>query len=111
MRRGDIYTAAIGGSYGSKPRPVLVVQADLYATESKRMVALIGSPIDDAPPVRVEVAADPINNLRSLSHVMVDTILTARHDEFGTFVGRLAEPDMRRVDDALLLILGLGLTA
>lgn len=108
MKRGDIYTAAIGGAFGGKPRPVLVVQADAYATESKRLVALIGSPMQDAPLVRVEVRPDLTNNLRSISHVMVDTILTPRRDEFGKHVGRLEEIDMRRVDAALLLVMGLG---
>lgn len=111
MKRGDIYTAAIGGEYGGKPRPVLIVQADAYATETKRLVALIGSPIDHAPPIRVEVAPNSINNLRSISHIMVDTILTPRRDEFGGYVGQLEEGDMRRVDEALLLVMGIGATA
>lgn len=111
MTRGDIYTAAIGGAYGVKPRPVLIVQADTYSTASKRMVALIGSRIDEAPAIRVEIRPSEINNLRSISHVMVDTILTARRDEFGTYVGRLEEQEMARVDTALLLVLGLNASA
>lgn len=108
MNRGDIYTAATGGGYGGKPRPVLIVQADRYSTDSKKIVALIASPVEGALPVRVEVAPNDTNKLKSVSHVMVDVIYTIRHDQFGYRIGRMDDADMRRIDSALLLVMGIG---
>lgn len=110
MRRGDIYTAATGGGYGGKPRPVLIIQGDAFPT-AKRLVALIGSPIEGAAPVRVPIDPDPTNNLRSASEVMVDVVQTVRAHHFGDHVGRLRDEDMRRVDVALLLVLGFARSA
>jgi mRNA interferase MazF len=108
LRRGDIYTAATGSGYGSKPRPVLVIQSDAYPT-GKRLVALIGSPFENAFPVRVSIEPDATNNLRWTSTVMIDVLQAVRAHQFGSLVGRLRDEDMRRVDEALLQVLGLGL--
>ncbi len=108
MKRGDIYTAATGNGFGFKPRPVLIIQADAFETRSKLLVILIGSPVDDAADVRVAIMPDDQNNLRRPSHIMVDAILPVRPDQFGSRVGRLADSDMRRVEMALLLFLGIG---
>ena len=108
MKRGDIYTAATGGGYGSKPRPVLIVQADVFPTVSKKLVALIGSPVEGAISVRVQMEPDATNNLRVPSEVMVDTIMTVRAEKFGTYVGRLSDADMRRVEASLMIFLGIG---
>ena len=111
MRRGDIYTAATGSGFGGKPRSVLIIQSDVFPTAAKRLVALIGSPVDAAAPIRVDIAPDASNNLLGASQVMMDIILPVRSDQFGTQVGRLAERDMRRVDEALMLVLGIGTTS
>lgn len=108
MKRGDIYTAATGGGYGSKPRPVLIVQADAFRMTSKTLVALIGSPVDGAETLRVPVEPDAANNLRGPSHVMVDALLPVRPEQFGAHVGRLGDADMRRVDIGLVMVLGIG---
>ena len=110
MKRGDIYTAATGGGYGGKPRPVLVIQNDAYPT-AKRLVALIGSPFPNAMPLRVPIEPDETNNLQCTSTVMVDVLQAVRAHHFGAYVGCLRDDDMGRVDMALLLALGLGVTA
>ena len=108
FERGDIYTAATGTGFGGKPRPVLIIQSDAFPTRSKLLVALIGSPVEGTAPVRVDIAPDSANTLRVASQVMTDILLPVRPDQFGRHVGHLSPGDMRRVDQALLLFLGIG---
>lgn len=108
MKRGDIYTAATGGGYGSKPRPVLIIQSDIFRMIAKTLVILIGSRVEGAAAVRVAIEPDTTNNLRGPSEVMIDAILPVRPEQFGTHVGWLVDDDMRRVEAALLLFLGIG---
>lgn len=111
MKRGDIYTAATGSGYGSKPRPVLIVQADAFRMTSKTLVALIGDPVEGAAPVRVTVEPNAVNNLTKISEVMVDAILPVRPENFGKHIGRLEDADLRRVEAALVLFFGIGSTS
>lgn len=106
MKRGDLYTTAIG--FGGKPRPVLIVQADAFSDLSKRLMVLIGRPVDGASAIRVPVESSEINNLRAASEVMIDTILPVRSNELGVYTGRVSSEDMRRVDTALMLFFGLA---
>ncbi len=97
-----------GVGYGSKPRPVLIVQADVFPTASKKLVALIGSPVEGAASVRVPVAPDATNNLRVPSEIMVDTMMTVRAEKFGVHIGQLSNGDMRRVEISLMVFLGIS---
>ncbi len=108
MKRGDIYTAATGNGCGSKPRPVLVIQADEFRMIAKTLVILIGSPVEGAEAVRVRVEPSETNNLRTASEIMVDAMLPVEPEQFGRFVGRLSAAEMRRVENALLTFLGIG---
>lgn len=106
MKRGDIYVAATGSGFGSKPRPVLIVQGDEFCGMSKILVAPIGSPVDLREDIRVAVLPDAANGLQAPSEIMIDTILPVRMTQFGPHLGVLAATDLRRVDRALLIFLG-----
>ena len=106
VRRGEIYTAATGSGFGGKPRPVVVVQADEYVPSAHIVVALIGSPIDNAPSLRVPVSATPENGLDRDSLVEVDILVTLKHHQFGPRCGVLEADIMEMIDRALLTLLG-----
>lgn len=106
MRRGEIHTAATGGGYGGKPRPVLIVQADQYCTSPRIVVALIASRTTNPPSTRLPIDPTTDNGLERPSEVQVDILVTVPWDKFGTCCGKLGEDDMRRVDRALLSLLG-----
>ncbi len=106
MKRGDVYTAATGHGYSSKPRPVLIIQADEFEGLAKVLVALIGSPVEEAHRIRVRLEPDAVNGLLASSDAMVDTIMAVRREKFGRHMGHLADADMSRVNTALLAILG-----
>ncbi len=104
--RGEIHTAATGGGFGSKPRPVLVLQSDAYGQLPKTTIALIGSRSDDPPSYRIPVDPSETNGLRKASEVQPDILMTIRWDQFGEFCGVLEPQIMARVEVALLKLLG-----
>lgn len=106
MNRGEVWSAATGSGFGSKPRPVVVVQADAYRNAPNIIVALMSSKSENARPVRPRVDPDLSNNLREPSIVMIDLLVTVPRLKFGQHLGRLASEDMDRVDQSLLIYLG-----
>lgn len=107
-RRGDVVTVAAAGSYTGKPRPALVVQADLFnATHGSVTVCLLTSMLVDASLFRVAVIPSVDNGLRAPSQVMVDKIAAVPIEAVGGHVGRIDLATQRAVDEALRLWLGL----
>jgi mRNA interferase MazF len=94
------------GEFG-KPRPAVIIQADL-ALESETVTFLpITSDLEVAIAVRVPVAANASNGLRRDSQVMVDRIQTSSLSRIGGIVGSLNDETMQAVENALLIHLGL----
>jgi mRNA interferase MazF len=107
MRRGDLVTVALQGSHG-KPRPALVIQADLLADTSHVAVLLLTSEKRDAPLLRVEIAAGEKTGLRESSWAMLDRITTAPRAKIGSVIGQADAPTMATINRLLALVLGLA---
>jgi mRNA interferase MazF len=108
MRRGEIWTAAAGSGYVGKPRPVVIIQDDLFeATASVTVCALTTDPTD-APLIRIPVAADETSGIRQPSRLMVDKITTMPRSKLGERVGRLGEDDMLRLTRSIAVFLGIA---
>ncbi len=108
MRRSDIWTAAAGGGYAGKPRPVVIIQDDRFdATESVTVCAFTTDPTE-APLIRLAVEPDEINGLRGRSSLMVDKITTVPRSKLGERVGRLSDEDMVRLGRAVVVFFGLA---
>ncbi len=71
MTRGNLVTVVSSGDYG-KPRPALIVQADLYAGHPSLTVLPLNSELHDMPPIRVTVEPGGDTGLRRRSQVMVE---------------------------------------
>ena len=107
MRRGEIWTAAAGSGYVSKPRPVVIIQDDRFdATDSVTVCAFTTDPTD-APLIRLVVEPNEMNGLRETSSVMVGKITTVPRSKIGESVGRLSDDDMVRLGRAVLVFFGL----
>ena len=104
-RRGDLVTVSLQGDFG-KPRPALVVQTDLLDALPTLMLCPISSELRDAD-FRVLLQPTPDNGLRLPSQVMVDKVSTLPSSKVGTAFGHLDVESLRKVDRALLLVLGL----
>jgi mRNA interferase MazF len=108
MRRGDIWTVSGGKDYAGKPRPVVVVQDDAFdGTESITICAFTTDPTD-APLFRLPVKPNVRNGLRSASQLMVDKITTVPKSRVGDRVGRLDDEDVVRLNQAMMVFLGLA---
>jgi mRNA interferase MazF len=110
MRRGEIWTVAGGKDYAGKPRPVVIVQDDSFdATDSITICAFTSDPTD-APLFRLIVEPNERNGLRSRCRLMVDKITTVPKAKVGTRVGRLDDEDMVRLNQAMMVFLGMAVS-
>lgn len=97
-----------GGDYTGKPRPVVVIQDDRFdATDSITVCAFTTDPTD-APLFRVMVEPSERNGLEAASRIMVDKIVTVRRQRVGAYVGELDDEDVVRLNQAVLVFIGLA---
>lgn len=110
MRRGEVWTVAGGKDYAGKPRPVVIVQDDSFdATDSITICALTTDPTE-APLLRLPVEPNERNGLRTVSRLMVDKITTVPKSKVGARVGRLDDEDVVRLNQAVIVFLGLAVS-
>jgi mRNA interferase MazF len=109
VRRGEIWTAAGGGDYADKPRPVLVVQNDQFDATQSVTVCGFTTDSDEMSLFRVRVEPDDQNHLERPCYAMLDKIYTVRRTRLGYLVGSLPHATMLDVDRAIILFLGVGL--
>lgn len=108
MTRGDVVTIALQGDYG-KPRPALVVQADIFNdTHGSITVLPISSELISTPLFRITLDPLPINGLRRVSQIMVDKIVSVRRERIGQQIGRVDDDTMVRVGRAMAVWLGIA---
>lgn len=103
--RGDLVTIAMQGDFG-KPRPALVIQADLFDEHATVTVLLVSSTLVDAPLFRITVEPSAGNGLQKPSQVMVDKAMTVKRDKLGQAFGRLDADAMVEVERSLAVFLG-----
>ena len=110
MRRGDIWTVSGCKDYAGKLRPVVIVQDDGFdATDSITVCAFTTDPTE-APLFRLPVEPNARNGLRSACRLMVDKITTVPRSKIGVRVGRLDDEDVVRLNQAVMVFLGLAVS-
>lgn len=110
MRRGDIWTVSGGKGYAGKPRPVVIVQDDSFDGTDSVTVCAFTTDETDAPLFRLPVEPNDRNGLRAPCSMMVDKITTVPKSKVGARVGRLDDEDILRLNQALLVFLGLAVS-
>jgi mRNA interferase MazF len=105
VKRGDLVTIALPGSYG-KPRPALVIQSDLFDEHPSVTILPVTSELRETPLFRIEVAPDATNGLRKRSQVMIDKTQTVPRVKLGEPFGRLDDATMLVVTRSLAVFLG-----
>ena len=110
MRRGDIWTVAGGKDYAGKPRPVVIVQDDSFDATDSVTICAFTTDETDAPLIRLAVAPNERNGLRTACRLMVDKITTVPRAKVGARVGRLDDEDILRLNQAVLVFLGLAVS-
>jgi mRNA interferase MazF len=107
LTRGEIWTGVSTADYGGKPRPVVIVQHQIFSFLDSVTFCGFTSDQTDLRMFRIAIEPSELNGLESPSRIMVDKILTAPKHKFGYRIGQLAEKDMARLNQALALFLGL----
>jgi mRNA interferase MazF len=108
MRRGDIWTVAGGKDHAGKPRPVVIVQDDSFDATTSITVCAFTTDETEAPLFRLPVEPNERNGLRAACRLMVDKITTVSKTKLGVQVGRLDDEDILRLNQAVLVFLGLA---
>jgi mRNA interferase MazF len=108
MIRGEIWTAAGGRDYASKPRPVVILQSDRFETSDSITICPFTTDPTDAPLLRLAVVPTGGNGLKEVSRIMIDKITTVAKSKLGGRIGRLRDQDMVRLNRAVLIFLGLA---
>src|SRR5260370_16075349 len=110
MKPGRFWTVAGGQDGAGKPRLVVIVQDDSFdATESITICAFTTDETD-APLFRLPVEPNERNGLRAACRLMVDKITTVPKTKVGARVRRLDDEDILRLNQALLVFLGLAVS-
>ena len=108
VRRGEIWTAAGGGDYADKPRPVVILQGNQFdGTESVTVCGLT----TDLQPIglfRVGIEPNDRNHLAERSYAMLDKIYTVRRRRLGYRLGELDRDDIRQIERAIVLFLAIA---
>jgi mRNA interferase MazF len=108
VTRGEIYTAAARGAYTGKPRPVVILQSDLFdATASITVCPFTTNPVE-APLLRLRIEPSDENGLDQPSQLMVDKVTTVPRSSLGERLGRLRDDELVALNRSLVVFLGLA---
>lgn len=110
MRRGDIWTVAGGTDYAGKPRPAVIVQDDSFDATGSITICAFTTDATDAPLFRLLVQPNARNGLQAACRLMVDKISTVPKSKLGARAGRLDDDDVLRLNQAVLVFLGLAVS-
>lgn len=107
MKRGDIWTASGAHDDAGKPRPVVIVQDNSFDATDSITVCAFTTDQTDAPLIRLLIEPNVNNGLHSVSRLMVDKPTTVPKSKLGKRIGRLDDQDILRLNQAILVFLGL----
>jgi mRNA interferase MazF len=110
MRRGDIWTVVGAKDYAGKPRPVVIVQDDAFDATDSIAICAFTTDETDAPLFRLPVEPNERNGLRATCRLVVDKITTVSKSKLGVHIGRLDDVNILRLNQAILIFLGLAMS-
>jgi mRNA interferase MazF len=114
-RRGEVWYVDFDPARGSEQagrRPALIIQNDAgnASTAYPNTIVLAISTKGRDAPFHVKVDPSAANGLRETSYVKCEQILTISKARLvgSRPIGRVERPDLKRIDIALMLSLGIG---
>lgn len=108
MKRGEIWTVSGGAEYTGKPRPAVIVQDDTFDATASITLCVFTTDPTEAPLFRILLEPNARNGLHEHSSIMVDKITTVSKARLGGRIGRLDDEDLVRLNQAVLVFLGLA---
>ena len=110
MKRGEIWTVAGGAAYAGKPRPAVIVQDDRFDASDSIVVCPVTTDPTPAPIFRLPIQPSTRSGLRVPSRMMVDKVTAVPRRRLGRRVGSLAAEEVRALNRAVFVFLGLSET-
>lgn len=102
MKRGAVVVVAASGAYTGKPRPAVVVQADLFnPTHASVTLCPITSDCVDAPLFRMTLPPGARTGLKDVSQVMIDKIVSVPRLSITAEIGECDAEEMETVERGL----------
>lgn len=105
MKRGDIVTVSLPGSYG-KPRPALIIQSDFFNVHPSVTLLPITTELRDAPLFRMTIEPNAENGLLKQSQIMIDKAHTVPREKLSEPFGKLSDELMLTLIKSLAVFLG-----
>src|SRR5260363_141571 len=96
------------GDYGSKPRPAIIIQSDIFNELKSISVLPLTSHIEDAPVFRVVIEPDKSNGISKLSQAMVDKIMPVRKEKISGIIGKINRKLMIKIESAIAIFYGIA---
>jgi mRNA interferase MazF len=110
VKRGEIWTVAGGPAYAGKPRPAVIVQDDRFDANDSVIVCPLTTDLTPAPLFRLPIQPTSESGLRAPCRLMVDKLTAVPRKRLGRLVGSLAAEDVRALNRAVFVFLGLSET-
>lgn len=108
--RGEIYLANLRFTVNSEQsgfRPVLMIQNDVGNLHSPTVIVAAITSRTDKPALPTHVAVDTSCGLHRNSLILTEQLRTLDKRRLGRCIGMLTEPEMKDVDKALTVSVGL----
>jgi mRNA interferase MazF len=107
VKRGDIFSVSAPGDYG-KPRPAVILQTDALndVNFASVLVCPMTSHLVEAPLFRLNLKPSKANGLRKESQLMVDKVQAI--SRIGKLMGKVDSKTMKKVNQAIAFVMGLG---
>ena len=110
MKRGEVWTVAGGAAYAGKPRPAVIVQDDRFDVNDSIVVCPFTTDPTAAPIFRLPLQPSTRNGLKAPCRMMVDKVTAVPRSRLGKLIGSLASEDMKTLNRAIFVFLGLSET-
>ena len=107
MKRGEVWTVS-GPGYAGKPRPAVIVQDDRFDATASITLCVFTTDPTDAPLFRILIEPSETNGLKAPSRLMADKLTTVLKERLGKKIGDLCKDDMTRLEQALMVFLGMA---
>ncbi|MCL2809875.1 MAG: type II toxin-antitoxin system PemK/MazF family toxin [Treponema sp.] len=105
MKQYDIYTTT-GGTYSTKPRPAVVIQAVSFDDFDSLTVIPITT-IEIESDFRIKIEPSDHNNLDKAGYIMIDKITTIKQSNIGEYIGHIDEKYVDNIKSALYKFIGI----
>jgi mRNA interferase MazF len=108
MKRGEVWTVAGGAACTGKARPAVIVQDDRFDANDSIIVCPLTTDTTLAPIFRLPVEPSAGNGLQASCRLMVDKLTAVPRTRLGKRVGALAREEMKALNRAMFVFLGLA---